>query len=111
MYTLDKWTRPQYYSGENHFDSYVFLGRTRYSDILEESNFHVGLARLGGESENVRVIRERHWACGWLEWIKISTNDIEAIIKAREMIDDLNDYPCLCEFDYSEREYLLEENS
>jgi len=111
MYTLEKWTRPQYYSGENHFDSYVFLGRTRDSDILEESNFHVGLARLGGESESIRVVRERHWACGWLEWIKISANDPEAINKAREMIDDLNDYPCLCEFDYSEREYFLEENT
>jgi hypothetical protein len=110
MNTLDKWTRPDCYTGENHFNSYIFLSRTRDGDLLEESNFHVGLARLGGESETVRVIRERHWACGWIEWIKIDASDIEAISKAQEMIDDLSDYPCLCEDDLSEREYLLEES-
>ena len=108
MYTLDKWTRPEYYAGENHFNSYMFLGRNRESDIYDESNFHVALARLGGESETVQVIRERHWACGWIEWIKISASDTVAINKAKIMIDELNDYPCLCEDDLSEREYFLE---
>jgi len=108
MNTLNKWTRPDFYTGENHFNSYIFLSRTRDGDLLEESNFHVGLSRLGGESETVRVIRERHWACGWIEWIKIDASDIGAISKAQEMIDDLSDYPCLCEDDLSEREYLLE---
>ena len=108
MNTLNKWTRPDFYTGANHFNSYIFLSRTRDGDLLEESNFHVGLSRLGGESETVRVIRERHWACGWIEWIKIDASDIGAISKAQEMIDDLSDYPCLCEDDLSEREYLLE---
>jgi len=108
MYTISKWIKPECYVGENHFNSFMFLGRNRDSDVLDESNFFVGLDRLGGESETVQVIREGHWACGWVEWIKIYASDTVSINKAKNMIDELNDYPCLCEDDYSEREYLLE---
>jgi hypothetical protein len=101
---LNLWTMPSNYGGEVWPAYYVFLGRSRDSDDLTESNFAVGLERLGGESETVQVVREGHWACGWVEWIAIQQDDATALRLADEMMEKIESYPVLDENDYSERE-------
>lgn len=103
-YTLNRWTRPSHYMGASWPEYYVFLGRSRDSDDLTESNFECGLQAIGGESDTVRVVRESHWACGWIEWIAIHESDESALAIARELIDGLNAYPVIDEDDWSERE-------
>lgn len=102
--SLERWTRPDYYAGANWPEYYVFLGRNRDSDDLTESNFACGLEAIGGESETVQIIRERHWAVGWIEWIAIHESDSAALETARAICDALNKYPVIDEDDWSERE-------
>ena len=104
-YELQRWTRPDHYAGATWPEYYVFLGRSRDSDDLTESSFAIGLERLGGESATVRIVRESHWAVGWIEWIAIHKSDNAALDKAQIMIDDLNQYPVLDEDDWSQREH------
>lgn len=103
-YSLKRWTRPGNYVGAEWPDYYVFLGRNRDSDDLTESNFACGLKAIGGESETVRIIRESHWAVGWIEWIAIHESDSAALEIAREICDALNDYPIIDEDDWIKRE-------
>lgn len=102
---LRKWTRPDHYFGAS-WPEYYSSGcrRSRDSDDLEESNFHCMLRELGGESETVLVIRESHWAVGWVEWIAIHESDSEALKTADEIQDALAGYPVIDEEDWSERE-------
>ena len=58
--------------------------RARDSDCLKQSNFAVMLRELGGESETVIVVRESHWAVGWVEWIAIHELDAAALQIADE---------------------------
>lgn len=98
------WTMPKYYMGETWPNWYVFLGQHRDSDCLARSNFRIALERLGGESDTVRVIREGHWAVGWVEWIGIEASDEIAVKRAEEMEADLESYLILSESDFSELE-------
>ena len=109
-YTLERWTRPDSFmamdSGWQYTcECFVFLGRNRDSDLLTESNFECALQELGGESDTVKIVRESHWAVGWVEWIAIHESDSKALGSASDMIDSLNDYPILNENDFSEREW------
>lgn len=91
------------YSGELPDDCwYCVLTRSRDSTCMEESNFEVALQKLGGESEDVRIDRFSHWACGWWESLSVKT-DTEAFGKALEIESGLNRYAILDEIDYSER--------
>jgi hypothetical protein len=76
---LKKWTLPPSYVGAVWPEYYVFLGRTRDSDCLTESNFACGLEGIGGETDTVIVVSENHWACGWVEWIAIHESDEAAL--------------------------------
>lgn len=108
MYTprnLRKWKRPQYYYGENWPEYYAFLGHHRDSDNLDNSNFDTAVKLLGGESETVIIVRENHWAVGWVEWIAIHESDEQSLILADGIRDRLDNYPVLDEEDYSEREW------
>ena len=99
------WTHPDNYIGEVWPDYYSSgFGRSRDSDALERSNFRVALAALGGESETVIIVRERHWAVGWVEWIAIHSSDEKALAVARQLCDRANDYPPLDEEDWSREE-------
>jgi hypothetical protein len=98
------WTRPDSYFGAEWPEYYVAYGHHRDSDVLSESNFYSLLRRLGGESETVLVIRESHWAVGWVEWIGIHQSDEAAVRIATECLEKLGDYPILDEADFSERE-------
>ncbi len=108
---LKLWALPDSYSG-NHWEGfYVFLGKHRDSDLLSESNFDVGYSKikeLNTELENgdksIRIIREGHWAVGWVEWIGIHESNIPALKVADSIQDKLNDYPVIDESNWSERE-------
>src|SRR5947209_2290534 len=102
---LRRWTVPNNYAGEVWPDYYsAGVGQSRDSDALERSNFRAMLKALGGESETVRVVRESHWAVGWVEWIAIHQDDSEAFAKADEEAARLKDYPVLDEDDFSREE-------
>lgn len=103
--TLNRWSPPDSYFGEAWLEYYRSgFGRSRDSDCLEESNFNSALAALGGESETVQVVRESHWAVGWVEWIAIHESDDKAIAIAEGLNERRDDYPVLDEEDFSNRE-------
>lgn len=102
---IKRWERPSDYFGANWPQYFVFLGQHRDSDSVTRSNFEVGLKELGGESETVIVVRERHWAVGWVEWIGVHESDEAALQAADEMLCALSDYPILSDDHHSELEW------
>jgi hypothetical protein len=91
---LKKWTMPDDYSGEVWPEYYVFLGQNRDSDVLTRSNFESGLEAIGGEDGDlVVVVREGHWAVGWIEWIGIHQDAEDILKEADEILCALEDYP------------------
>lgn len=79
-------------------------GRSRDSEILDESNFESALEMLGGESDTVEVHRFGHWACGWFEQILVRADDKAKVKVLFEIHQALENYPVLDEDDYFERE-------
>jgi hypothetical protein len=114
---LNLWEWPESYSGSSWNEYYVFLGKHRDSDLLDESNFDVGYSKikdLNTELENgdnsIQIVREGHWAVGWIEWIAIHESNIPALKVADSISSDLKDYPVLDEEDWSNRENYNECN-
>lgn len=107
---LKRWALPDSYFGAEWPEYFVFFGQHRDSDALTRSNFECGLRELGGESETVIVVRERHWAVGWVEWIAIHESNVEAILAADEMTCAVESYPVLDESHFSELEWAEAEN-
>lgn len=117
---LKKWQLPSDYIGAEWNEYFVFLAQTRDSDALTRSNFRVALKRLGGKTgeatgdcfskpkidgkRDVLVIREGHWACGWVEWIAIHESNSRGLDLARKMLKEIDDYPSLDEQDWTELE-------
>jgi hypothetical protein len=103
---LERWRLPKYYAGA-HWPEYYSagVGRSRDSDCGEESNFDAMLGLLGGESPTVRIVREGHFLCGWVEWIAIYHLDEKALRAADAAVARLEDYPVLDEDDYCQREW------
>lgn len=102
---LKRWTHPECYFGAVWPDYFRSgCGQSRDSDALERSNFASMLRLLGGESETVIVVRENHWAVGWVEWIAIHATDEKALRAADEAQERLADYPVLNEDHCSELE-------
>jgi len=79
------------------------LTRSRDSDLLTESNWECALQRLGGESNDVKVHRFGHWACGWWEALAVRAGT-PSYDEAVKIVDELDDYPCLDESDYSDKQ-------
>ena len=98
---LKKWELPSNYMGDSWDDYYCFLGQHRDSDCLERSNFDCGIEQLGGELtdnndlELVLIVRDNHWAVGWIEWIAIHKTAIEQLKIADKIMSDLANYPVL----------------
>lgn len=93
----------------------VFLGQTRDSDCLTRSNFivardalykraSVSAADALGE-ETVQSVTERHWACGWVEWIAIHPSDLGVVALANEIAAKLDSYPVVDEDHWSQLEH------
>lgn len=99
---LTRWKMPEHYAGEVWPEYFVFLGQHRDSDALTRSNFTCALRAIGGEAQ---VVRERHWAVGWVEWIAIHQDDTETLARASAIAERLADYPVLDEDHFSELEY------
>ena len=104
---LKRYTRPKDFMDWADFDRreyFVAIGRHRDSDALTRSNFRVMLATLGGESETVQVLRDSHWAVGWVEVIYVHESNADACQIADEQLAHLEDYPALDEQDLSKLE-------
>jgi hypothetical protein len=102
---ITRWTMPDSYFGETWPNYYsAGVGQSRDSDALERSNFRCMLAAIGGESETVHVVREGHWAVGWIEWIAIHQDDTKALEEADAILCALSDYPVIDDMDFSDLE-------
>lgn len=119
MNTLKKWSLPSNYAGAQWPDYYVFLGRNRDSSALDRANFDAGLKAIGGELADkdkedpnddgsalslVRIVRENHWAVGWVEWIAIHESAVEQLRIADDIATRLEDYPVVNEDLWSQYE-------
>jgi len=103
---LERWRLPKDYAGASWPEYYSSgVGQSRDSDCGEASNFDAMLKLLGGESATVQVVRENHWAVGWVEWIAIYHLDSKALQVADEAMARLEDYPLLDDEDHSQREW------
>lgn len=102
---LELWTMPSNYGGHVWPCYYVFLGKHRDSDALTRSNFECALKAIGGESETVEVVREGHWAVGWVEWIAIHQDDEKALRIADEVMCSIAEYPALNDEHLSDLEF------
>lgn len=76
---------------------------TRDSGPMEQSNFQACLELLGGEGDDVHVLRFRHWACGWLEVITVRPGS-EKVAVLENIAERLSGYPLLDEDDLYKRE-------
>lgn len=113
---LRLWSHPSSYSGATWEGWYVFLGQNRDSDCLARSNFRCALKAIGGEGQHVGeetepgdtatvlVVRESHWACGWIEWIAIRADNETALRVADDIARKLEGYPVVDEDDWSNLE-------
>lgn len=111
--TLELWELPSHYFGAMWDNWYVFLFRNRDSSIMETMNFDIAFEQLktvfNSELsivglESVQIVRENHWAVGWIEWIAIHSSDIEALKVADKINKKLESYPCLDDDKLSELE-------
>jgi hypothetical protein len=105
---LTRYKRPQHFADFAGFDRreyFMGLSQHRDSDTLTRSNFRSMLARLGGESETVLVIRDSHFLVGWVESIYIHESDAAACATANAILDRLADYPVVSEDDWGTLEF------
>jgi hypothetical protein len=102
--SLTRWEVPDSWFGQHWHGWFVGLSQNRDSDALDRSNFHAALEALGGESETVQVVREGHWAVGWIEWIAVHESDERALSIQYELEGSLANYPILDEGHLSEIE-------
>lgn len=101
---MNKWETSDNYFGPDFSEYFICCRHSAVSDCREESNFATALERLGGKSETVLIIRQNHWACGWIEWIGIHESDEKAIAIGNQIEVELQDYPVLDEDDLARRE-------
>lgn len=109
MYThLQRYERPTHFAdfgAVNRADYYVAIGQHRNSDSVTRSNFRTMLRNLGGESETVLILRDSHFAVGWVEALYIHESDTARCEQADDMLRRLEDYPILDESDHSGLEW------
>jgi hypothetical protein len=103
---LERWTKSQNYFGAvwpNYFGAGV--SQSAESDALDRSNFACMLRALGGASDTVIVVRESHWAFGWVEWLAIHQDDDRALRIADAIKGKLKGHPVIDDEHLSEVEY------
>lgn len=109
---LEHWTLPAYYIGA-HWDGWygAGVGQSRDSEALERANFDAMRKALEALPEvevngmaGVQVVRESHWACGWVEWIAIHESNTAALELAESIMARLEDYPVIDEGLWSQYE-------
>lgn len=96
---------PRNYAGEVWPCYYSFLGQSRDSDALERANFDAGWEAVKATNpEHAQIVREHHWAVGWVEWIAIHQDETEALKVADRIKGGLEDYPVVDEELWTEYE-------
>ncbi len=102
---LNKWVLPSNYVGAEWYGYYsAGVALTRDSDALERANFQAMQQALGKHMERCTVVREGHWAIGWLEWIAIPDDCHEPLDIANDLMDALGDHPVISDDLFSEYE-------
>lgn len=112
---LRRWTLPQCYVGaqwEGYYSAPV--GQSRDSDALERSNWRIQWEALkplqadcqddDGDGQSPLIVRESHWAVGWVEWVAIHESNEAALRAADKLAERLEGYPILSEDDFSNEE-------
>ena len=104
---LREWTRPSDYMGAEWHGYYAApVGRSKASTILEQSNWDTQWNELettnstAAFGDTVLIVREGHWAVGWIEWVAIHHTNTAALRAADEMAAALAEWPALDEYDY-----------
>ncbi|MBK7864345.1 MAG: hypothetical protein IPJ65_38245 [Archangiaceae bacterium] len=97
---LKAYTRPDSFIGQT-WEGWLVApcGQNRDSVALTRSNFTVQneALRKGAEiNEDFEIVRERHWAVGWIEWVAIRPGTPAEKI-ALELAQSLEGYPVLDE--------------
>ncbi len=101
--SLKLWEYPDSYYGDTHYGWYVFFAHHRDSDLITESNWECIIKEFP-ESDSIQIVRNSHWAVGWIEFIKIHKTDYENLKRADDILSQLENYLILNEEDYSARE-------
>ena len=115
--TLQKWSA----NGPTGFDSAVNYAGPMLNDfyvapcsinrdtqcVLTLCNWKLMCEKLDEyvKHEESGITRFGHWGNGWYELFLIHESDVEALVKAQEIADDLEQYPVLDEDKYSDMEY------
>jgi hypothetical protein len=118
---MELYQRPECYIGPEWNGWYIFLSQNRDSDFVDRSNFEVAWEQLNELNivhdectnydidchfkDTVYTVRDRHWLCGWLEWIAIHQSNIQAYQLALDMESQLSRYPVLNEDHLSNLEW------
>ena len=117
---MNFWERPDCWFGKPWEGWYVAYARHRDSDPITECNYEIFLDKLKSlakdvlvddtanaeqsyrtneedwtETETVFVVRESHWAVGWVEYIVVHPSNEKAVQLADKMLCDLEAYPIL----------------
>lgn len=107
---LTPYKRPDSYIGADWFGYYTVAGRNRESDILSNSNWEcwvefmtkllgpegipIGVDESGDDVYHWVICRESHWACGWIELIRVHESvGHEILTKIDEQLRRLDGYP------------------
>lgn len=113
---LTKWKNPSCYIGAEWSGYFVApVARNRDSSVLVNCNWDSQWEILkplradcvdteGNETSSPEIVRESHWAVGWVEWVAIHESNEAALRKADRLAERLESYPVLDEMDWSERE-------
>lgn len=111
---LQKWTRPSDWSG-TPWDGYYIapVGITRDSGTVDRSNWDSQWDTLAPLSADVPeddtcspcIVRESHWAVGWIEWVAIHETNEAALREADSIASSLDNYPVLDEEAHSNLEW------
>ena len=109
METAYKWIKPwkrmNNYMGAEWEGYYAApVGQSRDSDTVERSNWAAQIQAIP-ESDTVIIVRESHWAVGWVEWLAIHESDTTALQEAESIGNRLDTYPILDEDAWSELEF------
>lgn len=112
--SLIRWTRPSNYAGESWPDYFRSgVGQSRDSDALERANFDAMVAALKAVGEPgcwphdfaaFQIVRESHWAVGWVEWIAIHESATALLERASQIMESFEDYPVIDENLFSQYE-------
>lgn len=111
---LQRWSRPSDWSG-TPLDGYYIapVGINRDSGTLDRSNWDAQWDALAQLSADVPdddctspvIVRESHWAVGWIEWVAIHETNEAALREADEIAASLDNYPVLDDEAHSRLEW------